>query len=233
MGLNQWKFAQILPKIEQPVAFLGILGGAIVTIGLICFFPLYKAWIFVLRLSWRIGVCQIVVISLLSGDVATFRFSVALGSRVQHPQVCTMTSSKAKVKSMLMEIATNRLTSKNTTNIPSNECPLCEGELSFHQPDVDLSDRLLGTCQECKTWYLMDGHRKIVRVIPAWSWAARLLWPALLSSQRRPNRKAFVFRLFSCLATWLSVQFFPFRGVIPLSERTNCSRSNNKYMIII
>lgn len=35
-------------------------------------------------------------------------------------------------------------------------CPACEGVLTLHQPDADLPDRLLATCEECKSWYLSN-----------------------------------------------------------------------------
>jgi hypothetical protein len=35
-------------------------------------------------------------------------------------------------------------------------CPSCESPLAFHQPDPELTDRLLATCDECKSWYVTD-----------------------------------------------------------------------------
>ena len=35
-------------------------------------------------------------------------------------------------------------------------CENCGCELQLHQPDPDLPERLLGTCQECKSWFLVD-----------------------------------------------------------------------------
>ena len=37
-------------------------------------------------------------------------------------------------------------------------CPNCEAPLTLHQPDLELPDRLLATCDECKSWYLSDSH---------------------------------------------------------------------------
>ena len=34
-------------------------------------------------------------------------------------------------------------------------CLACAGPLDFHQPDPDLPQRMLGTCDSCKTWYLI------------------------------------------------------------------------------
>jgi hypothetical protein len=35
-------------------------------------------------------------------------------------------------------------------------CPNCHSVLNIHLPDPMLPDRLLGTCGECKSWYVMD-----------------------------------------------------------------------------
>jgi hypothetical protein len=35
-------------------------------------------------------------------------------------------------------------------------CPRCRSSLEFHQPDPDLSERLLGVCEGCKVWHLVD-----------------------------------------------------------------------------
>jgi hypothetical protein len=37
-------------------------------------------------------------------------------------------------------------------------CPRCENGLTLHQPDPQLADRLLATCEDCKSWYLTDGN---------------------------------------------------------------------------
>jgi hypothetical protein len=34
-------------------------------------------------------------------------------------------------------------------------CPRCHSPLVLHQPDPDLADRLLATCDECKSWFLL------------------------------------------------------------------------------
>jgi hypothetical protein len=35
-------------------------------------------------------------------------------------------------------------------------CPACDGDLDLHQPDPGDPDRLLGVCEECGDWFLMD-----------------------------------------------------------------------------
>ena len=34
-------------------------------------------------------------------------------------------------------------------------CPNCESPLAIHQPDPGLPDRLLATCDDCKSWYVL------------------------------------------------------------------------------
>ena len=35
-------------------------------------------------------------------------------------------------------------------------CPRCANALMLHQPDPGLPDRILATCDECKSWYLSN-----------------------------------------------------------------------------
>lgn len=35
-------------------------------------------------------------------------------------------------------------------------CLECREELSLHQPDIEAVDRLLGICDACKRWFLID-----------------------------------------------------------------------------
>ena len=35
-------------------------------------------------------------------------------------------------------------------------CLNCSSPLSLSQPDVELSERLLGICEQCKHWFLID-----------------------------------------------------------------------------
>jgi len=35
-------------------------------------------------------------------------------------------------------------------------CPHCDHPLELHQPDAAVPDRILGTCDGCKGWYLLD-----------------------------------------------------------------------------
>ena len=44
-------------------------------------------------------------------------------------------------------------------------CPRCECSLTLHQPDSDLPDRLLATCDECKSWHLATSEGTELRPI--------------------------------------------------------------------
>lgn len=44
-------------------------------------------------------------------------------------------------------------------------CPRCSEYLVVHMPDPDLPERLLGTCCECKSWYLMDAAEQTMTSI--------------------------------------------------------------------
>ena len=45
-------------------------------------------------------------------------------------------------------------------------CPRCESSLSIHQPESELPDRLLATCDECKTWFLANSEATSLVLIP-------------------------------------------------------------------
>jgi hypothetical protein len=40
----------------------------------------------------------------------------------------------------------------------THRCPQCEETLTLHQPDEELADRLLATCDSCKSWFLTDSE---------------------------------------------------------------------------
>jgi uncharacterized protein YbaR (Trm112 family) len=46
------------------------------------------------------------------------------------------------------------------------ECPGCGDSLTVHQPDENLPDRLLGTCPDCRTWFLIDGATEVMVKLP-------------------------------------------------------------------
>lgn len=43
-----------------------------------------------------------------------------------------------------------------STRAASPRCERCEAPLTLHQPDPDLPDRLLSTCDDCKSWYVFE-----------------------------------------------------------------------------
>jgi hypothetical protein len=46
------------------------------------------------------------------------------------------------------------------------ECPRCREYLSLHIPDPELSDRMLATCEACKSWYLFDRIERRIVMLP-------------------------------------------------------------------
>jgi hypothetical protein len=50
--------------------------------------------------------------------------------------------------------------------IGESTCDTCGAPLDVHQPDADLPDRLLGTCQGCKAWWLLDGEAGLMARLP-------------------------------------------------------------------
>jgi hypothetical protein len=45
-------------------------------------------------------------------------------------------------------------------------CPACQELLTVHQPDVELPDRLLGVCPECRVWLLIDATVGVMIRLP-------------------------------------------------------------------
>jgi hypothetical protein len=44
-------------------------------------------------------------------------------------------------------------------------CPECENPLTLHQPDEELADRLLATCEVCKSWFLANANASVLTPI--------------------------------------------------------------------
>ena len=38
------------------------------------------------------------------------------------------------------------------------QCARCQSDLVVHLPDPQTPDRLLGTCPDCKSWFLIDAR---------------------------------------------------------------------------
>jgi hypothetical protein len=45
-------------------------------------------------------------------------------------------------------------------------CARCRGSLDLHQPDTETPQRILATCDECKTWYLIEVERGWIFSLP-------------------------------------------------------------------
>jgi hypothetical protein len=46
------------------------------------------------------------------------------------------------------------------------ECTRCDATLDIHQPDEELSARLLGACPNCRAWHLIDADAGLMAVLP-------------------------------------------------------------------
>lgn len=46
------------------------------------------------------------------------------------------------------------------------QCARCQGDLEFHQPDMDAPHRILATCGECGSWYLLDLAKAWILAFP-------------------------------------------------------------------
>jgi hypothetical protein len=50
---------------------------------------------------------------------------------------------------------------------PSNiRCGKCFEELDRHQLDIERPSRMLGTCDSCKSWYLIDLEEGVMVLLP-------------------------------------------------------------------
>ena len=45
-------------------------------------------------------------------------------------------------------------------------CLACGESLLIHQPDINAPERLLGTCDDCGSWHLIDWDRAITVLLP-------------------------------------------------------------------
>jgi hypothetical protein len=49
---------------------------------------------------------------------------------------------------------------------PHDRCPVCDGDVEVHQPDHTTPERLLVTCNHCKSWYLIDEAEDSMTLLP-------------------------------------------------------------------
>ena len=52
----------------------------------------------------------------------------------------------------------------NFTESTRLNCRTCGSKLDLHQPDPEMTDRILGTCARCKTWYLFDDNHEGIEI---------------------------------------------------------------------
>lgn len=52
------------------------------------------------------------------------------------------------------------------TGFESLVCGQCEAPLAFHQPEPRTPGRILATCEECDSWYLLDVSRRWMLRLP-------------------------------------------------------------------
>lgn len=45
-------------------------------------------------------------------------------------------------------------------------CLHCGEELAIHQPDPEMPERMLATCAECRSWYLIDCVASVMVLLP-------------------------------------------------------------------
>ena len=57
-------------------------------------------------------------------------------------------------------------TDSNPTDTPELRCPGCGTDLALHQPDALRPERLLGTCDGCDSWYVIDAGSGAMAPIP-------------------------------------------------------------------
>ena len=46
------------------------------------------------------------------------------------------------------------------------DCPDCQGPMIFHQPDERLPDRLIGICDSCTVWFLVESSAGLMVRLP-------------------------------------------------------------------
>lgn len=59
------------------------------------------------------------------------------------------------------------------TAASSRSCPICPGDaaLELHQPDLHQAGRILGICDGCGRWVLIDPRTQTVKTVSHPDWA--------------------------------------------------------------
>jgi hypothetical protein len=45
-------------------------------------------------------------------------------------------------------------------------CPRCNSPMAIHQPDPELVDRYLATCDECRLWVVRNSKEDVIVLLP-------------------------------------------------------------------
>jgi hypothetical protein len=48
----------------------------------------------------------------------------------------------------------------------ASRCPCCRRPLTLHQPDPDCPDRLVGICEGCRTWFIINAATGVMVRLP-------------------------------------------------------------------
>ena len=76
-----------------------------------------------------------------------------------------MSSVSPRPVTVLVPLAVSR--SRTDPEAPTEaSCLACGDPLSIHQPDVNAPERLLGTCDACGAWHLVDADRGVTVLLP-------------------------------------------------------------------
>jgi hypothetical protein len=65
-----------------------------------------------------------------------------------------------------MILAQELLSEPSPDGMLSIVCTLCGSPLALHQPDPGQPERLLGICDECRTWFLIDEQTELIAPLP-------------------------------------------------------------------
>ncbi len=57
------------------------------------------------------------------------------------------------------------ISERDSTEITALACQRCGSDLALHQPDPQMPERILGTCGDCKSWFLLDGESGCVQIV--------------------------------------------------------------------
>jgi uncharacterized protein YbaR (Trm112 family) len=65
-----------------------------------------------------------------------------------------------------MQVFPFKLDQSGIDCLAGTSCPRCRENLFVHQPDPEMPERLLGTCEACKSWYVIAAERGVMALLP-------------------------------------------------------------------